>query len=71
VLDNASGEFNILDVEGFPLQRHWYAVYPTGKQLSIVARTFLDYLLNEGERLGNIDASGMPHLLSAGREGTA
>ena len=71
VLDNASGEFNILDVEGFPLQRHWYAVYPTGKQLSIVARTFLDYLLNEGERLGNIDASGMPHLLPARREGSA
>ncbi len=71
VLDNALGEFNILDVEGFPLQRHWYAVYPTGKQLSIVARTFLDYLLKEGERLGNIDASGMPHLLSAGPEGAA
>lgn len=70
VLDNASGEFNILDVEGFPLQRHWYVVYPTGKQLSIVARTFRDYLLNEGERLGNIDASGMPHLLPALREGS-
>ncbi len=71
VLDNALGEFNILDVEGFPLQRHWYAVYPTGKQLSIVAGAFLDYLLSEGEQLGNIDASGMPHLLSAGREGAA
>ncbi len=71
VLDNASGEFNILDVEGFPLRRHWYAVHPTGKQLSIVARAFLDYLLSEGERLGNIDASGMPHLFSAGREGAA
>lgn len=71
VLEKASGEFNILDVKGFPLQRHWYAVYPAGKQLSIVARTFLDYLLNEGERLGNIDASGMPQLLSAGREGAA
>jgi len=71
VLDNASGEFNILDVEEFPLQRHWYAVHPAGKQLSIVARAFLDYLLSEGERLGNIDASGMPQLFSAGREGVA
>ncbi len=71
VLDNASGEFNILDVEGFPLRRHWYAVHPAGKQLSIVARAFLNYLLSEGERLGNIDASGMPHLFSAGREGAA
>ena len=71
VLDNASGEFNILDVEGFPLRRHWYAVHPAGKQLSIVARAFLDYLLGEGERLGNIDASGMPQLFSGGREGVA
>ncbi len=71
VLDNASGEFSILDVVGFPLQRHWYAVYPAGKQLSIVARAFLDYLLSEGEQLGNIDASGMPHLLSAVRDGVA
>ena len=71
VLDNASGEFNILDVEGFPIRRHWHAVHPAGKQLSIVARAFLDYLLSEGERLGNIDASGMPQLLSAVREGVA
>ena len=71
VLDNASGEFNILDVKGFPLRRHWYAVHPAGKQLSIVARAFLDYLLSEGERLGNIDASGMPQLFSAGRDGVA
>ena len=70
VLDNASGEFSILDVEGFPLMRDWYAVYRAGKQLSIVARAFLGYLLSEGEQLGNIDASGMPHLLSAGREGS-
>lgn len=63
VLEKGSGEFNILDVEGFPIQRHWYAVYPTGKQLSIVARTFLNYLLDEGERIGNINASGAPKLL--------
>ncbi len=39
--------------------------------LQEIPRTFLDYLLSEGERLGNIDASGMPHLFSAGREGAA
>jgi DNA-binding transcriptional LysR family regulator len=38
------GQLGILDVEGFPIVRHWYATYPTGKQLSVVARTFLDYL---------------------------
>jgi len=38
------GQLAILDVEGFPIERHWYAVYPNGKQPSVVARTFLDYL---------------------------
>ncbi len=43
-LDASSGQFVILDVQGFPIQRHWYFAYPAGKQLSIVARTFVDYL---------------------------
>lgn len=37
----------ILDVEGFPIKRRWYAVHRKGKQLSRVAKTFLDYLLQE------------------------
>jgi hypothetical protein len=40
----------VLDVEGFPILRHWYAVYPAGRQLSVVARAFLDYLLSRGRR---------------------
>jgi len=43
-LDAPMGQLAILDVEGFPIERHWYAVYPNGKQPSVVARTFLDYL---------------------------
>lgn len=45
-LDAAVGELAILDVECFPIMRYWHAVYPKGKQLSVVARTFLDYLLS-------------------------
>jgi DNA-binding transcriptional LysR family regulator len=33
-----------LDVQGFPIERHWYVVTPRGKQLSVVARTFLAFL---------------------------
>jgi DNA-binding transcriptional LysR family regulator len=33
-----------LNIEGFPIQRHWYVVTPRGKQLSVVARTFLEFL---------------------------
>ncbi|QIR38042.1 LysR family transcriptional regulator [Tolypothrix sp. PCC 7910] len=39
-------EFSILDVQHFPIKRTWYIVYPSGKQLSIVARTYYDYLIN-------------------------
>ncbi len=50
-LEGASGPLTILDVQHFPIQRHWYLVYPAGKQLSVVARTFCDYLLAEGRRI--------------------
>ncbi len=43
-IDATSHELAILDVEGFPIQRHWYVAYLAGKQLSVVANTFLEYL---------------------------
>jgi len=43
-LDAPVGQLAILDVVGFPIERQWYVAHPTGKQLSIVARAFLDYL---------------------------
>jgi LysR family transcriptional regulator, low CO2-responsive transcriptional regulator len=42
--DAASGKLAILDVVHFPIKRHWYVARPKGKQLSIVAQSFLDYL---------------------------
>jgi DNA-binding transcriptional LysR family regulator len=41
----SGGALTLLDVQGFPIKRHWYVVYPEGKQLSIVTQTFRDYLL--------------------------
>ena len=35
---------SILDVEGFPLRRRWYAVHPRHKRLSFTAKTFLEHL---------------------------
>jgi LysR family transcriptional regulator, low CO2-responsive transcriptional regulator len=40
-----------LNVEGFPIQQRWYAVYPKGKQLSHAAQMFLDFLLNDGKTI--------------------
>lgn len=50
-LDGPMHELTVLDVEHFPIERYWYAVYPSGKQLSVVARTFVDYLLTEGKQI--------------------
>lgn len=43
-LDAAMGQLTTLDVSHFPIKRQWYAVYPAGKQPTIVAQTFLEYL---------------------------
>jgi DNA-binding transcriptional LysR family regulator len=45
-LEGANGPVAILDVEGFPIMRQWYLVYPKGKELSLVAQVFLDYALD-------------------------
>jgi DNA-binding transcriptional LysR family regulator len=37
-------EMAVIDVEGFPIQRYWYVVRPKGKQLSVVADAFLNFL---------------------------
>ncbi|SMH50638.1 LysR family transcriptional regulator [Maritimibacter sp. HL-12] len=46
----ASGELAVLDVQGFPLRRRWFAVHRKGKRLSNAAERFLDFLLTEGEQ---------------------
>jgi len=45
-LELAGNHIAVLDVEGFPLQRKWYAVHPRDKKLSMLSRSFLDYLLH-------------------------
>jgi LysR family transcriptional regulator, low CO2-responsive transcriptional regulator len=50
-LEGLNGPLVVLDVEGFPIQKHWYLIHPATKQLSVVAQTFLEYLLSEGREL--------------------
>ena len=40
-----------LDVDGFPLENHWYFAYPVGKQLSATARAFMDFSRLEAKGL--------------------
>lgn len=48
-LEGVEGPVAILDVEDFPILRNWFIVYPKGKELSLVAKTFLEFVVeNEG-----------------------
>lgn len=51
-LDTPSSQFVILDVKGFPIKRHWYFAYPAGKQLSLIARTFIEHLRHASQADG-------------------
>lgn len=44
-------ELTILDVEGFPISWQWYVGHPRGKRLSVLARTFIDFMYKEGPSL--------------------
>ena len=50
-MDPESSRYVCLDVEGFPLESHWYLVYPTGKRLTAAAQAFLDFARAEAKGL--------------------
>ena len=72
-LDAAMGQLAILDVEHFPIKRKWYAVYPAGKQPSVVVEAFLEYLRDSTDRVDDIpchhaeQAGVCPLLVPAGQ----
>lgn len=47
--ESYQSELVVLNVEHFPIKRRWYVATLAGKQLSIIAQTFLDYLLAESQ----------------------
>jgi DNA-binding transcriptional LysR family regulator len=49
--DADNGELTILDVEHFPIERNWYVCYLAGKQLSVIASAFLEYLLEASQTI--------------------
>ncbi|OOZ46122.1 LysR family transcriptional regulator [Solemya velum gill symbiont] len=44
-LELETGRLAILDVDGFPLIRHWHLVHRKGKRLSPAARAFRDFVM--------------------------
>jgi DNA-binding transcriptional LysR family regulator len=51
LLEGAKGPIALLNAEGFPVHRKWHLVYRKGKELSVVATSFIEFLQEEGERL--------------------
>jgi len=45
------GMLTILDVQGFPRMRQWHIAYHSGKAITPVVRTFIDYLKDEGRKI--------------------
>jgi DNA-binding transcriptional LysR family regulator len=55
-LEGTSGPIALLDVQGFPIQRHWYLAHPKGRRPSVVANAFLEFVKQEGRSIAeNID----------------
>jgi len=51
--DMPRNQLAVLDVRGFPIERHWYFTYPKCKQLSVVAKVFVDYLREAPRYISN------------------
>ncbi len=51
VLEGTAGRIAVLDVQGFPIRRQWYLAHPVGKELSVVARAFREFVRDEGKRI--------------------
>ena len=64
-LDVTQSQLAILDVDGLPVERPWQFVYPVGKQISSVARAFMDFVRTDAVALVQ-DHLGVPGRNAAG-----
>ena len=51
ISEGISGELTVLDVQNFPIERRWFVAHLAGKKLSVIAQTFLQYLLEESPKM--------------------
>lgn len=51
ISEGVSGELTVLDFQHFPIKRRWFVAHLTGKKLSVIAETFLNYLLKESPKM--------------------
>lgn len=46
-LEGADGPVDVLDVKGFPIERNWYLVHARDKELTPIARAFLEFAMTK------------------------
>ncbi len=52
-LELETGRLKVLDVEDFPIVRHWYLVHRKGKRFSAVAQAFHDFVLEHANEFAS------------------
>jgi DNA-binding transcriptional LysR family regulator len=55
-LELETRRLTVLDVESFPILRHWYVVHRHGKRLSPVAQLFKEFVVKEARDLLKVPA---------------
>lgn len=68
-LERSADDLVMLDVKGFPIRRHWYLAYSKDKQLSVVARVFLEFLQKESKLMSEkylLGITGFPDQKAGG-----
>ena len=65
-LEKSVAELAVLDVEGFPIMRQWQVAYSNGKQLSVVARAFLEFLQQESGPMAERYMKSLPGFSKSG-----
>jgi len=64
-LEVAAGAIKLLDVQGFPVTRYWYVVHLGEKKLTLVTKTFLEFLLT---RANEVIYQASQYLTEAGQQ---
>ena len=62
ISERVSGELTILDFKHFPIKRRWFVSHLAGKKLSVIAETFLQYLLEESPKMSFPESSILAQL---------
>lgn len=66
-LEGPKGPVAIVDVEQFPIMKQWFIAYPKSKDLSLVAKTFLEYAINYEESMRKTLMNAWPMVCEKGK----